>query len=54
MRWTGHAACIGETRNAYRGLEGKPGKGDIFEDLRVDGSIILKLILKKQEESNEA
>jgi hypothetical protein len=26
MRWAGHAARIGEKRNAYRLLVGKPGK----------------------------
>jgi hypothetical protein len=30
MRWTGHVACIGNNRNAYRVLVGKPGeKGPI-------------------------
>jgi hypothetical protein len=24
MRWTGHVACIGENRNTYRFLVGKP------------------------------
>jgi hypothetical protein len=49
MRWTGHAARIGETRNAYRILVGKPeGKrplgrprcrrvNDIKRDLRERG-----------------
>jgi hypothetical protein len=25
MRWVGHVACMGEKRNAYRILVGKPG-----------------------------
>ena len=24
MRWTGHVACIGESRGVYRGLVGRP------------------------------
>jgi hypothetical protein len=26
MRWAGHVACMGEKRNAYRVLVGKPGR----------------------------
>jgi hypothetical protein len=36
MRWAGHIARMGEMRNAYNILVGKP------EDLGVDGRIILK------------
>jgi hypothetical protein len=44
MRWVGHAARIGEMRNAYKILVGKPeGK----EPIRSDRSIILERIFGK-------
>jgi hypothetical protein len=44
MRWAGHVALMGEKRNAYRILVGKPKEK---EDLDVGGKIILKWILEK-------
>jgi hypothetical protein len=41
MRWAGHVARIGETRNAYRILVRKP------EDQGVGGWTILKWILER-------
>jgi len=42
MRWAEHVACMGERSGAYRDLVGKPeGKGH-FEDLGIDGRIILR------------
>jgi hypothetical protein len=38
--------CMGEKINTYRVFVGKP-EGDCLKDLEIDGSIILKLILKK-------
>jgi hypothetical protein len=46
MRWMGHAACVGEMRNAYTILVGKPEGRDYLEELVVC-RIILKWILKK-------
>jgi hypothetical protein len=38
MRWAGHVARMGEERNVYRVLMGKPtGKRDHSEDRGVDG-----------------
>jgi hypothetical protein len=46
IRWAGHLARMGEKRNAYRILVGKPeGK----EDLNVSGRIILRWILEMQD-----
>jgi hypothetical protein len=44
-------ACsrVRENRNAYRSLVGKPKGKRPVERLRVDGKIISKLILKKQD-----
>jgi hypothetical protein len=39
MRWTGHAARMGEMRNAYNILVGKPERRDHSDDLGVDGKI---------------
>jgi hypothetical protein len=44
---SGHIAHIGETRNMYKILVGKPEWKRHSEDLGVDGRIILKLIVGK-------
>jgi hypothetical protein len=49
MRWAGNVAQIGEKRNAYRILVGKPEGKNHYEDLDVGGSIILRWILKRQD-----
>jgi len=46
MRWAGHAAYMGERRDAYRVLVGKPEEREHSEDRGVDGRIILKWIYK--------
>jgi hypothetical protein len=46
MRWAGHVAYMGEVRNAYRILVGKPG-GKTKEDPDVGGWIILKWIFER-------
>jgi len=40
-----HVACMGEMRNVYAVLVGKPAGGDHLEDLCIDERIILKWIL---------
>jgi hypothetical protein len=47
-RWAGHVACIGEMRNAYKILVGKPAGKSYSEDLDVDGRIVLEWVLWKQ------
>jgi hypothetical protein len=48
MRLAGHAADIGDRRGVYKVLMGwNLGQRDHFEDLRVDGRIILQSIFKK-------
>jgi hypothetical protein len=47
MRWTWHVARMGERRDAYRFLVGKPEGSNHLEDLDVDGNIILKWIFRK-------
>jgi len=42
MRWAGHVARTREERGACRALVGRPRERDHFEDLDVDGTIILK------------
>jgi hypothetical protein len=37
MRWAGHVARMGEGRNGYRVLVGKPEGKDHLEDQGVDG-----------------
>jgi hypothetical protein len=37
MRWAGHVARMGEGRNAYRVLVGKPDGKDHLENQGVDG-----------------
>jgi hypothetical protein len=46
-KWTEHVVRIGERRGAYMVLMGNPKQRGHLEDLRVDGNIILKWILKK-------
>jgi len=38
-RWAGHAASMGEKRNAYRFAFGKPEQKDYLEDPQVDKCI---------------
>jgi hypothetical protein len=45
MRWAGHVARMGEGRNVYRILVGKPEGKDHLEDQGVDGSMGSKWIL---------
>jgi len=47
MRWVGHAARTGARTGSCRVLVGKLEVKDHLEDLGLDGSIILKLIVKK-------
>jgi hypothetical protein len=37
MGWIGHVACMGEGRNVYRVLVGKPEEKDHWEDQGTDG-----------------
>jgi hypothetical protein len=46
MRWAGHVAGMGEKRNAYRVLVGKP-EGKNWEEQDVGGWTILKWILRE-------
>jgi len=41
MRWAGHVARMGEERGVYTVLVGKPEGKNHWEDLGVDGWIIL-------------
>jgi hypothetical protein len=45
MKWAGNAACMGEMRNMYHILVGSLNGRDHFEDLDMDGKIILECIL---------
>jgi hypothetical protein len=48
MRWAEHVARMGEKKNAYRVLVGKPEvKRDHWEEQDIGGWIILKWILEK-------
>jgi hypothetical protein len=47
MRWDGHVARIGENRNAYRLLVGKPDGKNHKEGQDVGGWIILGWILER-------
>jgi hypothetical protein len=47
MRWVGPIAWLGKKRNAYRSLVGKPKQRVCFEDLCVNGRIMLERDLKK-------
>jgi hypothetical protein len=42
MRWTGHVASMGETRNAYKVLAEKSEVRDSFGDLGIYGRKILQ------------
>jgi hypothetical protein len=37
----GHVACMGEMRNTYKTLVGKPERKNHMEDLDIDGTAIL-------------
>jgi hypothetical protein len=45
MKWAGHVARIGEKKNAYTSLVGKPEGKNHYEDQDVSGWITLKWIL---------
>jgi hypothetical protein len=47
MRWERHVARLGEMRNAYKILIGKPEEKADSKDLGVEGRIILEWILRK-------
>jgi hypothetical protein len=49
MKWAGHVAHMGEMRNAYTLLVGKPEekRRDHLEDLGVNGRVIIKWILQR-------
>jgi len=48
MRWVGHVACMGESRDVYRVLVGKSErKKNHLEDPGVDVRIILRWIIRK-------
>jgi hypothetical protein len=42
MRWAGHVAPMGDGRDVYTVLVGRPEGKDHLEDLGIDGRIILK------------
>jgi hypothetical protein len=48
MRWAGHVARMGEGRNVYRVLVGKPEGKDSSEDQGVDGRMGSKWTLGRQ------
>jgi hypothetical protein len=47
MRWAGHVTRMGEKRNAYRILEGKPEEKRSIGRLRLKWGIILRWILER-------
>jgi hypothetical protein len=47
MRWVGYVARMGDMRNAYNILAGKPEGMRPLEDLRVDDKIILERVFGK-------
>jgi hypothetical protein len=46
-RWPGHIAHKGKRRCGYNDLVGKPEIRDHFQDIGIDGRILLKLVFKK-------
>jgi hypothetical protein len=52
MRWAGHVTCVGERRNAYRVLVGKPEGRRHLEEPGIDERIILNWIFKKCDVKN--
>jgi hypothetical protein len=46
MIWVRHVVCMGEMRNVYTILIGKPEGRTQLKDLGIDGKIILKWILR--------
>jgi hypothetical protein len=44
VRWARHVTRMGDNRNAYKILVGKPKEREIQEYLHVSGRIILKCI----------
>jgi hypothetical protein len=49
MRWAGHVARMGEKRNAYRILVGKPEGKSPWEVQDIGGWTILKCILERED-----
>jgi len=47
MRWAGHVARMGEERGVYRVLLGKPEGRNHWEDLGVNGWVILGWISRR-------
>ena len=47
MQWTVYVSLRGQDRNVYRYLVGIVSEGGHLEDLRFDGRIILKCVLKQ-------
>jgi hypothetical protein len=45
IRWAGYVACMGEGRNVYRVLVGKPKGKDHLKDQCVDGRMGLEWTL---------
>ena len=47
MRWAGHVERMGERRGVYRVLVGKPDGKNHLGEPGVDGTIILRWIIRK-------
>jgi len=47
MRWAGHMARMGEERGCIRSCWGNRKEGDQWEDLGIDGWIILRWISRR-------